>query len=127
MKELRCILFNEREVAAAVIERRRRMREPLPTGTVDRMTFKHGPEGIVSVLHLTDDDGIKHEVKVADPEVASALVAYCLGRRVPLPVDADKFLQVINDHLALMIRVSGVAKKKPGQAQQGPQQARASA
>ena len=126
MKELRCILFNEREVAAAVIERRRRMREPLPTGTVDRMTFKHGPEGIVSVLHLTDDDGNRHEVKVADPEVASALVAYCLGRRVPLPVDADKFLQVINDHLALMIRVSGVAKKKPGQ-QQGAQQARASA
>ena len=126
MKELRCILFNEREVAAAVIERRRRMREPLPTGTVDRMTFKHGPEGTVSVLHLTDDDGNKHEVKVADPEVASALVAYCLGRRVPLPVDADKFLQVINDHLALMIRVNSAAKKKPGQ-QQNPQQARPSA
>jgi len=42
-------------------------------------------------------------------------------------VDADKFLQVINDHLALMIRVSGAAKKKSGQPQQGPQQARASA
>jgi hypothetical protein len=91
------------------------------------MTFKHGPEGIVSVLHITDDEGIKHEVKVADPEVASALVGFCLGRRVPLPVDADKFLQVINDHLALMIRVSGAAKKKSGQPQQGPQQARASA
>jgi len=113
MKELRCIMFNDREVAAAIVERRRRMKEPLPPGTVERMAFENGPGGTATTLFLVADDGTKHEIRLGDAEVASALVAYCLGRRVPLPVDAEKFMQVVNDHLALMIRVNfNQAKKK---------------
>lgn len=121
MKELRCILFNEREVATAIIERRRRMKEPLPPGTVEKLTFENGPNGTSSQLVIVSDDGTRAELRFADPEVASALVAYCLGRRVPLPVDAEKFLQVVNDHLALMIRVNFQKKPKPGAGQSGGQ------
>jgi len=104
MKELRCILFNEREVATATVERRRRMREYLPVGTVQKAVFEAVPGGgYRTVLHMMADDGMRHELPLGEAEVASALVAYCLSRKVPLPADADKFLQVINDHMALMI------------------------
>ena len=112
MKELRCVLFSAPEVATAVVERRRRVKEALPVGTINKVTFELNSESCGTVLHLVGTDGIHHEIPMTDAEVASALVAYCLGRRVPLPAEGEKFLLVVNGHLALMVRVSLGAKTK---------------
>lgn len=105
MKELRCLVFTGQEVIKAVLDRRRRMREPLPTGTVDKIVH-HQAEGIQTILKVVSDDGDIQDLILPEPEVAAAMVAYCMGRRIPLPVESDKTLSLINGALTLMITMN---------------------
>ncbi|HYD98682.1 MAG TPA: hypothetical protein VEH84_04820 [Alphaproteobacteria bacterium] len=105
MKELRCIVFTDREVITAITERRRRMREALPSGTVIGARYAEA-DGLQTTLVIVDDHGRDLSIPVPEPEVAAALLAYCMGRKVPLPADADKVLYLINGALTLMITMN---------------------
>ena len=110
MKELRCLVFTDQEVVRAVLDRRRRVKDPLPVGTVSNIVYhrSEGPEqeGIEIRLSVTDDDGVVTELALGDTEVTAALVGYCMGRRIPLPVASDKILHLINGALTLMITMN---------------------
>ncbi|CBS88322.1 hypothetical protein [Azospirillum lipoferum] len=110
MKELRCLVFTEQEVVRAVLDRRRRVKDVLPVGTVSKLVYhrNEGPEheGIETRLTITDDNGAATELVLADTEVTAALVGYCMGRRIPLPVASDKMLHLINGALTLMITMN---------------------
>lgn len=110
MKELRCLVFTEQEVVRAVLDRRRRVKDLLPVGTVSKLVYhrNEGPEqeGIETRLTITDDNGAATELVLADTEVTAALVGYCMGRRIPLPVASDKMLHLINGALTLMITMN---------------------
>ena len=110
MKELRCLVFTDQEVVKAVLDRRRRMREPLPSGTVGTVSYRSN-QGVETVVQVTGDAGEDRTMVLQEAEVAAALVAYCMGRKIPLPVDSDKMLHVINDGLTLMITMN--FKKAP--------------
>lgn len=105
MKELRCLVFTEQEVVNAVLDRRRRVREPLPTGTVTKVVHTDG-DSVDTVLTITHDDGKTEDLLLPETEVAAALVAYCMNRRIPLPVASDKMLYIINGALTLMITMN---------------------
>lgn len=105
MKELRCLVFTDQEVVKAVLDRRRRMREPLPRGTVGKVTYRTA-QGIETVIQVTGDEGDDRTMVLHEAEVAAALVAYCMGRKIPLPVDSDKMLHLINESLTLMITMN---------------------
>ncbi|CAO3416438.1 hypothetical protein [Azospirillum endophyticum] len=110
MKELRCLVFTDQEVVRAVLDRRRRMKDPLPVGTVSNIAYhrNEGPEreGIETRLTVTADDGAVTELVLGDTEVTAALVGHCMGRRIPLPVASDKMLHLINGALTLMITMN---------------------
>lgn len=110
MKELRCLVFTDQEVVRAVLDRRRRVKDSLPVGTVSKVVYhrNEGPEqeGIETRLSITDDNGAVTELVLADTEVTAALVGYCMGRRIPLPVASDKMLHLINGALTLMITMN---------------------
>lgn len=125
MKELRCLLFTNNEVVSAIIDRRRRVKEPMPEGTVRNVTYTHD-QGVTTVIHIIDDYGADKSIKVAESEVAAALVQFCINRKVPLPAKAEKFLQVINGAATLMISMNfqqptrgNVEKSAGGQAPRG--------
>jgi hypothetical protein len=105
MKELRCLVFTDQEVVKAVLDRRRRMREPLPSGTVGKVTYRTA-HGVETHIQVTGDEGDDRSMTLHEAEVAAALVAYCMNRKIPLPVDSDKMLHVINDSLTLMITMN---------------------
>ncbi|WP_158045918.1 hypothetical protein [Skermanella pratensis] len=105
MKELRCIVFTEREVVGAVIDRRRKRGEALPAGTVESVTFKTG-EGVETAMEIKDDYGKVTTVNLPEAEVAAALIGFCMGRKIPLPVDAEKTLYVIKDAATLIITMN---------------------
>ena len=102
MKELRCLAFTDQEVALAIIERRRRLREPLPEGAIQKVSYETTNGIAVNILAHTDQ-GSDSSITAHDSEVSAALVNYCVNRRIPMPVDADKYVQVISDSLTLMI------------------------
>lgn len=105
MKELRCLVFSDQEVVSAIIDRRRRRREPNLAGTVAGIAYK-AEDGLDAVLHLATERGDTESVVVPEEEVTAALIAYCMNRRIPLPADADKFLYLVNDNLTLMITLN---------------------
>lgn len=105
MKELRCLVFTDQEVVGAILDRRRRRREPGLPGTVTGISYQ-AEDGLDAVLDLMTDQGDTESMTVPEHEVTAALVAYCMNRRIPLPADADKFLYLVNDNLTLMITLN---------------------
>jgi hypothetical protein len=105
MKELRCIVFSERELISAVIDRRRKLNEELPRGTVESVKFRTG-DTIETVMEVKDDYGKVTSLVLPEPEVAAALIAFCMGRKIPLPVDAERTLHVIKDAATLIIKMN---------------------
>ncbi|NUB15288.1 hypothetical protein GAY28_23395 [Azospirillum brasilense] len=114
MKELRCLVFTDQEVVKAVLDRRRRMKEPLPSGTVGKVTYRPGQPGgggVETLIQVTGDEGDDRSITLHESEVAAALVSYCMGRKIPLPVESDKMIHIINGALTLMITMN--FKKPP--------------
>jgi hypothetical protein len=105
MKELRCIVFTERELIGAVIARRRKRNEELPQGTVESVKFNTG-EMIETVMEVKDDYGKVTSLVLSEQEVAAAMIAFCMGRKIPLPVEAEKTLHVIKDAATLIITMN---------------------
>jgi len=115
MKELRCLVFSEQEVVAAIVERRRKLREKLPEGTVSKVSY-HSENGITIIIHTHDDQGHTGTMPIAESEASAALVNLCMSRKIPMPVDSDKYLQLINDGLTLMITMRFNKAHKSGHA-----------
>lgn len=105
MKELRCIVFTDREVLSAVIDRRRRIKEAVPEGTVVGITY--GLEGGVhTTLELDNGKGERSQIALPEAEVQSALLAYLMSKNVPLPADSEKTLYIIKGAPTLMITMN---------------------
>ncbi len=110
--EKRQILFRTPEVAQALTEYHRRMRTPLPAGTIVRCAAESdnpdSPPRIRLVIACDDPeacrpDGSHREVVVDGPALAAALILYCRDRRIPLPATADKSLQRFGDRVGLVV------------------------
>jgi hypothetical protein len=104
MKELRCIVFTDREVLSAVIDRRRRLKEAVPEGTVTRISYDL-EAGVRTMLHM-EHNGENSVTVLPETEVQAALVAYVMAKNVPLPADSDKTLYVIKGAPTLMITMN---------------------
>ena len=73
-------------------------------------------------MEVKDDYGKVTSLVLPELEVAAALIAFCMGRKIPLPVDAEKTLHVIKDAATLIItmnfnktpRLVGTVAKKKG-------------
>ncbi|MEI7609320.1 MAG: hypothetical protein WCJ64_18220, partial [Rhodospirillaceae bacterium] len=117
MKEFRCIIFTEHEVLTAVVERRRRAREKLPVGTILDVTYDAADKNAVNTnIRIVDDYGKVELVTVRTPEVAAALVEYCLNRKIPMPSGSKKWLELIGAELTLLMTFDAKSKKKAGAA-----------
>ncbi len=104
MKELRCLAFSEQEVAAAIIERRKKLREPLPDGPIQKVTYGID-NGVTVTIRSTNSSGAERTIVIPESEASAALVGYCMSRGIPMPAVADKYLHVVNEGLTLIITV----------------------
>lgn len=103
MKELRCILFKDREVLSAILDRKRRLKEELPTGQITGLRLT-GADDSVSCTIVYDHG--QQSLTVPETELQAALLAHCMARKVPLPVDADKNVHLIRGRATLMITMN---------------------
>ena len=112
MREFRCLVFADQEVITAYVERLRRLREPLPAGTIRGIEYhaidkKH----VDSIITIVSDAGDIHRVEIRMVEMAASLVDYCLNRKIPIPAASQKWIEVINQHELVLLMT--VAEKKP--------------
>lgn len=107
MREVRCVIFEEREVLAAVVASRRGRNQPMPPGFVNRITL-HEDEIVHATFDISADDGRNIRLAIGETELAAALIRYLLERNVPVPAKLRKMLIVTQRQLGLVFYDSGI-------------------
>jgi hypothetical protein len=104
--EYRQIVFAPTEVLLAIREHRKRLRNPLPPGSITR--FEIGGEPTVGTeLEITDDKtGDRQVIRIEGEALAAALILYCIDHKIPMPVDATK--RIVPSEKGLALSISGV-------------------
>jgi hypothetical protein len=101
--EIRRILFRSHEIIVAVTEYFQRRGIALPSGTASRIIIIEA-EQAHAILEIATDKGGLVEIEVTAEMLAAALILYCINRKIPLPAEADKRLQrVQQDSVALVV------------------------
>lgn len=103
MKELRCILFKDREVLSAVLTRKRRLTEELPSGQVTGLHLVDQEDSVSCTIVY--DHG-RQSLAIPEAELQAALLSHCMSRKVPLPAEADKHVHLIKGRATLMITMN---------------------
>ncbi|MEA1938022.1 MAG: hypothetical protein U9N14_02890 [Pseudomonadota bacterium] len=106
MKELRCIVFNQDEIILALRNQRKRRGDTFPAGDITRIAIK--PTRPVSVtVHIKAEEGAEESpFTFEQTEIAAALIAHCIERKVPLPFKAKKFITVYGGEITLMVTMN---------------------
>lgn len=107
MREVRCVIFEDREVLAAVVASRRARNQPMPPGFVNRITL-HEDEIVHATFDISADDGRNIRLAIGETELAAALIRYLLERNVPVPAKLRKMLIVTERQLGLVFYDSGI-------------------
>jgi hypothetical protein len=110
--EYRQIVFASTEVLLAIREHRKRMRNPLPPGSITR--FEIGGEPAVGAeLEIADDKtGSRQVIRVEGEALAAALILYCIDHRILMPVDATKRIALSEKGLTLSISAVNAARSR---------------
>ena len=112
--EMRRLVFSNHEVSRAITEHHMIAGRKMPSGTVmscDTMSER----GVVVRLKLIEhgsDELLTYELSTE--EVAACLLRFCKSRRIPLPKDAVKTIQVRGDSVTLNIFINMYVKSGAG-------------
>lgn len=101
MREVRCVIFDEREVLNAVVAARRARNQPMPPGFVNKIMLHE--EDIVHVtIEIEADDGRSIKLSIGETELAASMIRYLLDRKVLVPAKLKKMLIVTDQQLGLV-------------------------
>ena len=103
--EFRFIVFTPRELEKAMVAFAIRAQKKIPMGSVKGAEVVEG-ESPSAVLTVEPDSGENVEVPFSSDEVKGSLVALCLDRKIPLPREHAKGLEVFQGRMALRIQMS---------------------
>jgi hypothetical protein len=109
MQELRALCFEPQEVARAVMAYVQTRGERLPRGSLDTVDLTGAPD-FRCRLSILDDHGGRHDRSFDRATVAASLIAWCMGRRVPLPAHARKGIEAVGGQAILTLWVEGAGK-----------------
>lgn len=111
--ELRKIIFSKRELVEAFerLPGKIRDRNDLPLGHVHDVHVSQQIGGGVKVLlDLNDESDNRLKRFSLEPNtISDALLDYCAFKQIPVARDAEKYLEVIGDNLALSQKIRGSA------------------
>ncbi len=87
-----------------MIERRRKLRELLPEGAIQKVSY-HVENGVNVTIRTMTGSGRENVLVVQESEASAALVNYCMSRGIPMPAVSEKYLHLVNEGLTLIITV----------------------
>lgn len=106
MREIRCIVFEDGELIKALLAHARRTGKGLPAGQITSFEIERGKD-VIAKLTITADEGNIMVVPASGAELAAAMIAYCIDRKVPVPANAAKSITMLEDNVALKIMMTG--------------------
>jgi hypothetical protein len=105
MREIRCIVFEDGELIKALLAHGQRTGKSLPSGQISSFEIERSPD-VVARMTITSDQGQKSVVPTQGAELAAAMIAFCIDRKVPVPAHAAKSITILDDNVALKITMS---------------------
>ena len=106
-KQVRCLVFSNEELSAAITGLRRSQGNPLPGDTVERLTTRKTETSFQVTVWVKTNRSGKVILVIVDPhEVLSALILFCKSVGIPLALKAHKALDVIGDQVAMLATVN---------------------
>ncbi len=107
--EIRFILFDQAEVAKAVLTHWKARGRALPRGTVKEMrSEKHGADQWAFNIELQPDGGLASERhQCVGDDLRDALINAAKTQSIPLPARAYKRVECIDQQLCLAMRMGG--------------------
>ena len=104
--EFRHIFFNNGELVRILAMHAKRQAAKLPSGAVLGLKIASDPEPMVCGKIAPDGGGTPISIELGGKELRSAVIAYCIAQRIPLPAKGIKRLDVFNKRLALVISMN---------------------
>ncbi len=105
--EIRHVLFTHAEALEAAVDHLRRSHQHLPRGVVVATAFeepKPNSSGRFTFQVAADGDaGAAVPFAVEGEALLTALITYCKGRGIPLPMRADKRLGAFGNRIGLVM------------------------
>ncbi len=106
ISEVRYLLFDEQDLLRAMIDYRKSRNQPLPTGSISEFKIQRN-HPVTCILTLQGDQaGQKTDIIFANDAMRAALISYCTYKKVPLPVRAEKDLQVFGKRIGMLISLN---------------------
>lgn len=85
----------------------------MPSGSVLDCVILEKPNIHAMIDMACDPDGHKLTLTFESEELAAALILFCINRKIPLPADAIKILQLFDGELGLVVTIFP-PDQKPG-------------
>ena len=101
--EMRKLVFSNEELKEAIILYNQIASEKLPAGDFLSCEIENGDEIKVVIRISETKTGATQRIVLASAFIGACLVNFCRQKRIPLPRDATKALQVIGDNIALNV------------------------
>ena len=106
ISEVRYLMFDEQDLLRAMIEYRKSKNQPLPAGAIAGIKIQRKQTMICTVSIHEDETGKKTDIIFTNDIMRAALISYCLYKRIPLPVRAEKDLQVFGERVGLLVSLN---------------------
>ena len=106
ISEVRYLLFDEQDLLRAMIEYRKSRNQPLPTGTIADFKIQRKQPVTCTLSMHEDQAGKKTDIIFTSDVMHAALISYSLYKKIPLPVKAEKDLQVFGERVGLLISLN---------------------
>ena len=101
--EMRKLVFSNDELKEAIILYNQIASEKLPAGDFLSCEIENGDEIKVVIRISETKTGATQRIVLTSAFIGACLVNFCRQKRIPLPRDATKALQVIGDNIALNV------------------------
>ncbi len=103
--ETRRLTFSRPEIIAAALDYCRRGRIARPAADLDGIELDADPRRALRLRFRVSSPVETDEVVLGVRDVIEALVSFCRFGGVPLPNEAQKFLEIENDELVMHFRI----------------------
>ncbi len=103
--EIRDLVFSDTEVVHAIQNYQRKVKQPLPTGTILNLTLREHPSPSATLLISIDRQEKRQEFRIDNDRLLASLILYCHYKNIPLPTRGNKRLTLIDGRLVVLVEL----------------------
>jgi len=102
--EYRVVFFDDREIVMALIEHARMQGTKLPAGKANKLEIDRATL-TAKLAFVRRGSPSEAPLEFNSAALAQALIRHCKKVRIPLPVNANKELRVMDDRVAFIVEL----------------------